>query len=415
MKAEKKRLEQEISALQKSIRSIKTEYQKELKIIQKETAGRTLQLERSLKKQHKAELERISAEYNRHRKKLTELLESQKREIQEKIEADTRAINDRISQIETKISTQTEKERKIADRYMARMEQEWLALCSRTELLQYISPHQPTVDYANRTAALAYQAEQYQATTAIMVNTSSLIGCWEQTAEVLYEEWRGLYELCEEIVNYLEISFNTTKEQEVICDGILSRINLRVYLPNDFIHFEEICIANREKLGNCSLMTNEEMRMFLHDLQKDQYLTDQTIHSSMVLHYAHVRRLRCTDKITKGLLERNVNRIGISYINENKLDGVKMLFKERYSRDMFVIFIRSPQPELGRTEINIEYFPAGVMDEMLQYSHCSRIARFAATMMEEKHASLITTSHASVAYRTTQGFYQADVEVQHSY
>lgn len=408
--AERRRLEQEIASLRQQITQIGQQYQQELQRLQQQSSSDILSMNNRLQEQHRQQLAQITVSYNTLTRELNQRIQEQQREINRRIEQENREIYARINRMESQIRQQIDEEKATADEYRARMHNAWSRLLAREELRPYVEPHADTLAIAENAADEAYQLRQYQAVTAIMVNSSTMIDSWEQSAQAFWDEWQRLFTLCRSVFDCLHAAYESSPSRQVDCDSRVHTVNLRRYDQSGFSRLGEICSSGQSRLDSCQSLSIEEMRMFLHELQRDQRFTDDLMQRCTHLHCAHVRRLRVLRTVEHGLRARGFERIRVQFNQQDLLQGVRALFRGLYQHDLLLITITSPRATPEETLLDVELFPSSPMDESMQYALCHRIARYASDLITQQPGPRPATQPGN-AYRNENGFFQAQVEV----
>lgn len=406
------RLEQQIEELRRQAQETARNYQRELQRLQQQLDASVRQANEELIRRHRQELDAIAAAYNEQRTRFMQQLAVQKQLINRRIEEENREINRRISQAENRMEAQLRQEKQVADEYRARMQREWADLKACEELRPYVDVHTETIAQAEDSADRAYELKQYQAVTAIMVNSSALISCWETEARALWEEWQALNGLCVGMMNCMSAAMSAAENQPVDCDGDIRRASLLRYDSAGFARAEEMLQADRVRMETARDLSVEQMRMLLHELERDQRFIDDLTARAMQLHRAHVRRLRCLSALTGGLKERGFLETKAVFEDGDLLKGIRVMYCSRYQRDRLLVQIISPEEYHGMAQIRVTFLPGAAMDEMMQHSRCGDLTQYASALMDRQAYRPVST-RAGDAYRNRSGLFEAMVTMQY--
>ena len=406
------RLERQVEELRRQAQETARHYQRELERLQQQLDASVRQANEELVRRHRQELDSVAAAYNEQRTRFMHQLALQRQLLNRRIEEESREIERRVSRVEGRIEAQLQQEKRVADEYRVRMRREWAELAACEELKPYIDAHTGTIEQAENSADRACELKQYQAVTAIMVNSSALISCWETEARALWEEWQALNGLCSGVMNCMNAAMSAAEDQPVDCDGDIRRARLLRYDSAGFARAEEILQADRARMESARNLSIEEMRMLLHELERDQRLIDDLTARAMQLHRAHVRRLRCLSALTRGLKEREFLEKRVVFEGGDLLKGIRALYCSRYQRDRLLVQITSPEEYNGMAQIRVTFLPGAAMDEMMQHSRCQDLTQYASALMDGQAYRPVST-RAGDAYRNRSGLFEATVTMQY--
>lgn len=406
------RLERQVEELRRQSQEAARNYQRELARLQEQLSASVQQANEELIRRHQQELDAIAAAYNEQRTRFRHQLAMQKQLINRRIEEESREIERRVSQAESRIEAQLQQEKRVADDYRARMRREWAELTACEELKPYVDAHTGTIEQAENSADRAYELKQYQAVTAIMVNSSALISCWETEARAFWEEWQALNELCSGVMSCMGAAMSAAEDQPVDCDGDIRRAKLLRYDSAGFARAEEMLQADRARMEGARDLSIEEMRMLLHELERDQRFIDDLTARAMQLHRAHVRRLRCLSSLTRGLKAREFLEKSVVFEGGDLMKGIRALYCSRYQRDRLLVQITSPEEYSGMAQIRVTFLPGAAMDETMQHSRCEDLTRYASSLIDRQTYRPAST-RAGEAYRSRSGLYEATVTMQY--
>ncbi len=405
-------LERRIEDLRRQSQDAARTYQAELQRLQEQLDNSVRQANEELIRRHRQELDAVAAAYNEQRMVFRRELEAHRQEQNRRLEEEKTAIDQRISRVENRLETQLNEERMVADEYRARMRSEWEDLLACENLRPFVDVHADTVELAEQSAERAYGLRQYQAVTAIMVNSSALIRCWETEAQALWEEWQVLFELCRGVVECMNSAVTAAADQLVDCDGDVKRVCLTRYDEAGFARGTALLRADRLRLEEAKSLSIEQMRLLLHELERDRRFIDGVVEGALVQHRAHVRRLRCMAALTEGLKKREYYEAKAVFEGGDLLKGLRILYCSRYYKDRLLVTITTPQPETGTAQIDVILLPGAAVDERLQYSRCNELTVFATSLVEGQ-ARRPSNVRANEAYRNQNGLYQATVTLNY--
>lgn len=405
--AERIRLQREIDGLNRKSQEMAQKYHDELQKLRKEIEYSVQQANDELIRQHRIELDAVSAAYNKQRNDLLVTIRETRSDLERYIKEEYERIGCQIQRVEQRIAEQDARDKDVADEYKKRMKDEWEDLRRQEELRRFTESHDQTIAYVEEMADEAYKRQQYQAVTAMMANSSALICCWKSEAQSLLEEWQALHELCNEMLGCMRVAMESTNS----CEGAPT-ICLRRYDEVGFQRADELLATDELSLAEPQQLTIEDMRKLLHEMERDQRFINDAIEHAIVLHRAHVRRFRNLSVITKGLEERRFQRLSACYCDGDMLSGVKALYHHRYQKDKLILQIKTSQPELGRTELTVTLYPYSAIAGDNQHTFCSELASYIKSLIngQEDRPTYIQTEKA---YRTKDGLYSAVVSMQY--
>ena len=409
---EQTRIQQQLDALRRQSRQDAESYQRELARLREAYEQSAHASNERIRENHMRELQAISARFDSHRAELILTISRQQEEFNRRLDQENQRIHSGMAELESRIEAQLAREQAVADEYRQRVRQEWETLRSSADLAPFIAPHVPTVEQTASSAREAYRLAQYQAVTAIMVNTSALIFCWHQEAQALWEEWQALYELCSTIVDCMRVAMDTAENQQVDCDGKITHVALKRYQEERFAQMQGRIQAHERTLAESRGMSIDEMRAFLHTLQSDQQEQEALIHRAILLHCANIRRLSSMQALTRGMAKREYRREYCKMVDGSLLLGLKVLFRHRYQRSRVLVLITTPEPENGRTEISVTFLPGESMDEKMQHSICTTLSAYVSLLLDQQERRPLHVA-AGNAYRDASGLFQSDVTVQY--
>lgn len=364
-------------------------------------------------RRHQRELDEIAAQYARQRAEMQEALASQRRRLEEKIRAEDQRIHKRIADLEQQVNARNAKEKQTADLYLDRMRREWHKLYTDRELEPFVRSHANVMDTTEQKLDEIYRKQLYQAASAVAINSSALISTWKTEAVAQLEEWQALYALCENSIRCEDTAQKVAEDQAVDCDGAEMRVSLLQYDPDGFARQRLVLEQDRAKLAQARLLSPEEMRSFLHELEAHRQGTEQIIRHAQLLHRCFVRRLRALRTIEQGMTRRHYQRMGAALAQESILGEIRALFGSRYLNDRVLVVISTPQPESGQQQVRVILLPGTAMDEELQYGRCTEQTAYIMSLLEQQPYRPVG-AHCGSPYRNSSGIYQADVVVQHN-
>lgn len=409
---EQERIEAQIQRLQQQAEVAAQNYRRELERLSRDYERSANEANQTLRNNHRQALDAISAAYNAQRAETRREIEHLRNEYNRQLEESNRTIIARIQGIESRLETQAARDRAVADDYRGRARAAWARLRDRTELKPFIDRHAGTIEQTNATADEIYARAQYQAVTAIMVNSSALIRVWEEEAQSLWEEWQDLYRLCEAEMNCMRSAMAAAADQPVDCDGRTVRSDLRRYDPAGFEAAGQTLASDEAVFADARRLMIEDMRVLLHNLERDRHGVDRLLDRATSLHRAHVRRLRCLRTVSKGLASREYRQVKTLLANSSLNDGIRALFSGRLTRVWIVLDITTPQPENGVSRITVRLLPGAAMDESLQRRMCEELSFFAAGLLEGQAYRPAAVSAGNV-FRDQNRLYQAQLEMQY--
>lgn len=409
---EKRALEDMILQQRQQADQLERRYRSALQALQAEIEQGTQTVKAEQLRRHQRELDEIAVQYARQRAEMQEELTRQRSRLEEKIRSEDQRIQQRIADLEQQVNTRNAKEKQAADLYLNRMRKEWHTLYTNLELEPFVRPHADVMDTTEQKLSEIYRQQLYQAAAAVAINSSALIATWKTEASAQLEEWQALYDLCENSIRCVDTALKAAENQAVDCDGAVTHTSLFRYAPDDFTRQQLVLEQDRTKLAQARLLSLEEMRIFLHELEAHRQSTEQLIRHAQLLHRCFVRRLRALHTIEQGMKQRNYLRIEAALEQKSILGEIRVLFGSRYLNDRFLVVISTPRPESGQQQVRVILLPGTAMDEELQYGRCTEQTAYIMSLLEQQHYRPVR-AHRGAPYRNSNGVYQADVVLQH--
>lgn len=398
-----------IEALQGEARQAAAEYSRAINELRASAESGISGVNRTLRENHRRELEAVAERFDRQRTELLAQIGRIESDLNRRIIEDNERICTRIRSIEDRIEAQSLRDRQTADEYIARMRREWAALLAKAHLRPFTEAHIPTVEYANTAADDAYRLAQYQAVTAIMINSSLLIKNWEQEAQLMYDDWMKLRQLCEEIIEYIRTAIDASSHTEIRCDGVVNRdIDLSRYDRDGFAEIGGLLAVDDDKLAHAAGMSVEELRNFLHVLEADRKRVDAAIERASLLHCALVRRLKAADTLSSGLRRVHYSLEAQRYADEDFLKDIRLLFAGEYTGHRLIVTVATPDYRYPRTSINLTFIPGAVMDDRTKEKQLESLSAVASQLISSSDPGMPRMSRIR-PYRNDAGLFQTEV------
>ncbi len=408
---ERARLTQEISRLRQQVDASARQYQSQLQEIRQEMSANLRQANAELVRQHRQQLDHIATTYNAQREALSHAITRQKELLTQMIAEQDRHINCRIGAMEQRMEEQMAAERSVADNYRARMHEDWSTLRSQNELRPFTDPYVSIIEKADTDADAAYNRRQYQAVTAIMVNSSAMIGCWEAEARSLREEWQALRNLCQDMRACMQATLDSIR-QPIDCDGVSQVADIKRYDPDLYARAVACCQGYATRLAAAERLTIEELRSLLHTMEQDQHTVQDAVEHLICLHRSHVRRLRCLASLKKGLSMRSYVERQVVFLDNNLCNGLKVRYEHRYHGDQLLVCITTPDPQAGYAEVSVTLLPGTAMDSLAQNALCGQMSDYVAACLRQQPRSPMS-AHAAPVYIESSGLCRSNVTMQY--